>query len=229
VTDQPDPTRAMDDSGPRPAPPPPPTSPYAAPPVPPAGYPSAAPTQPPVGPYGAPPGYAAAYAPMAAPPMMYGTPHPAIASWGQRVGASLIDALYALPGVVMYLVGLGLAATNAPTTSRSGMVVTSGNPGLATAGFAVFGLGLVYLFVIGVYNTLILQGRTGQTWGKRRVGLRIVRQDNGQILTMGNNFLRYLCHYLDGAVYIGYLWPLWDPMRQTFADKLMKTVVVKER
>ena len=26
---------------------------------------------------------------------------------------------------------------------------------------------------------------------------------------------------------IGYLWPLWDPMRQTFADKLMKTVVIK--
>ena len=47
------------------------------------------------------------------------------------------------------------------------------------------------------------------------------------ILSVGQTFLRQLCHYLDGAVYIGYLWPLWDPMRQTFADKLMKTVVIK--
>jgi uncharacterized RDD family membrane protein YckC len=52
-------------------------------------------------------------------------------------------------------------------------------------------------------------------------------QETGVILSVGQTFLRQLCHYLDSAVYIGYLWPLWDPMRQTFADKLMKTVVIK--
>ncbi|MDQ1539752.1 MAG: hypothetical protein QOH29_478, partial [Actinomycetota bacterium] len=26
--------------------------------------------------------------------------------------------------------------------------------------------------------------------------------------------------------YLGYLWPLWDSKRQTFADKILKTVVV---
>jgi hypothetical protein len=27
---------------------------------------------------------------------------------------------------------------------------------------------------------------------------------------------------------VGYLWPLWDDKRQTFADQVMKTVVIEE-
>jgi hypothetical protein len=27
---------------------------------------------------------------------------------------------------------------------------------------------------------------------------------------------------------MGYLWPLWDDKRQTFADQVMKTVVIDE-
>ena len=44
-----------------------------------------------------------------------------------------------------------------------------------------------------------------------------------------NAFLRDLLHTLDGFAYVGYLWPLWDAKRQTFADKIMKTVVVDAR
>jgi uncharacterized RDD family membrane protein YckC len=32
---------------------------------------------------------------------------------------------------------------------------------------------------------------------------------------------------LDGFCYVGYLWPLWDDKRQTFADKILGTVVVE--
>jgi hypothetical protein len=27
---------------------------------------------------------------------------------------------------------------------------------------------------------------------------------------------------------VGYLWPLWDDKRQTFADQIMKTIVINE-
>jgi hypothetical protein len=30
------------------------------------------------------------------------------------------------------------------------------------------------------------------------------------------------------ACYVGWLWPIWDSKRQTFADKIMKTVVVRQ-
>jgi uncharacterized RDD family membrane protein YckC len=34
---------------------------------------------------------------------------------------------------------------------------------------------------------------------------------------------------LDGVLYLGYLWPLWDPRKQTFADKIVGSVVVRAR
>jgi hypothetical protein len=42
-------------------------------------------------------------------------------------------------------------------------------------------------------------------------------------------FGREIAHVLDGAVYIGYLWPLWDRLNQTFADKIVGSVVVRDR
>jgi uncharacterized RDD family membrane protein YckC len=44
----------------------------------------------------------------------------------------------------------------------------------------------------------------------------------------GNACIRDLVHLLDALTVAGYLWPLWDDRRQTFADKIMKTIVVTE-
>ena len=42
-------------------------------------------------------------------------------------------------------------------------------------------------------------------------------------------FVRQLAHILDGIpCYIGYLWPLWDAKRQTFADKVIGTYVIDQ-
>jgi hypothetical protein len=39
--------------------------------------------------------------------------------------------------------------------------------------------------------------------------------------------VRHVCHFVDGLFCgLGYLWPLWDDRRQTFADKIMSTVVI---
>jgi hypothetical protein len=53
--------------------------------------------------------------------------------------------------------------------------------------------------------------------------------DNGQPLGVGMCFVRELAHIIDSIpCYIGYLWPIWDPRRQTFADKLCSTVVTAD-
>ena len=40
-------------------------------------------------------------------------------------------------------------------------------------------------------------------------------------------FVRQLAHFVDSLVcYLGWLWPLWDRRNQTFADKIMNTVVI---
>ena len=137
--------------------------------------------------------------------------------------------VYQVPGIVLYAVGMGIAAPNAPTTTRAGTVINPGNPGMMGIGFLLVGIGVLYMMGMGIYNHIIKQGKTGQTFGKARRGLRLVHQDTGQLIGTGQTFVRQLAHMVDGIAYVGYLWPLWDPMRQTFADKIMKTVVVKER
>jgi uncharacterized RDD family membrane protein YckC len=94
---------------------------------------------------------------------------------------------------------------------------------LASAAFLVE-LGLV------IYSRYYLQGKTGQSWGKRVVHLRLVRMADGQPIGGGMAFVRDLAHTVDGLIcYIGYLMPLWDDRRQTVADKLLNTVVLDER
>jgi uncharacterized RDD family membrane protein YckC len=138
-----------------------------------------------------------------------------LANWLQRVGASLIDDL--IIGIPV-VIGLVLAGSSARTSSGG-------------AGLIVY---LLLLVAIGlmVYNRWVLQGRTGQSWGKQALGLKLLRMDNGQPIGGGMALLRDLAHFVDGLpcglLPIGYLWPLWDDRRQTFADKLLNTVVIAD-
>ena len=134
---------------------------------------------------------------------------PELASWGQRVGASLLDGLV-LFGVIFLaaLLGLLLRSVSVPL------------------GTLVIVLG--YLAALGVFVwQLVVQGRTGQTIGKRAVGLRLLREQDGQVIGAGLSVARYFVHLLDSYSIVGYLWPIWDDKKQTFADKILKTVVVR--
>jgi uncharacterized RDD family membrane protein YckC len=70
-----------------------------------------------------------------------------------------------------------------------------------------------------------LEGTTGQTPGKAMQGTRLVDQ-KGELLGSGQGIGRKFLHILDWICFIGFLWPLWDAKRQTFADKILDTYVV---
>ena len=65
------------------------------------------------------------------------------------------------------------------------------------------------------------------------LNIRLVRSDDGQPVGGAVALLRDLAHLLDALPCIlfpiGFLFPLWDTKRQTFADKIMNTVVVVRR
>ncbi len=181
--------------------------------------------QPPQQPYGGqPPPYGtpaqAGYGQPAPPPGGYVADQPGyymgrtLANWPQRVGAYLIDYLIAaIPAFVAVLLFSGTDPGESPS---------------AGAGVVAF---LLYLVSLGVwiYNRAIQQGRTGQSWGKQVLNLRLVRMADGQPMGGGMAFVRDLAHIIDALpCYIGYLFPLWDTRRQTFADKIMNTVVLSE-
>jgi len=93
------------------------------------------------------------------------------------------------------------------------------------------GLGfLVWLASIAwaIYNSY-LGGQTGQSYGKKIAGTRLISEATGAPIGGGLGIGRYFVHILDAIPCIppvGFLWPLWDSKRQTFADKILKTVVV---
>jgi uncharacterized RDD family membrane protein YckC len=129
------------------------------------------------------------------------------ASWGRRLGGYLLDVLIMLPFYVVIGIGAGLGSG---------------------AGNALRVIG--YLGAIGfvVWNQIIRQGRSGQSLGKEWVGIRLLRESDGQPIGPGMTFVRAIAHIIDAIpCYLGFLWPLWDKKRQTFADKICGTVVVR--
>ncbi len=134
-----------------------------------------------------------------------------LGSWLQRVGAYLIDFLVVgIPGLIGGY--LNVQATVNPGDSA----------GIVPAILVLVTLGLA------IWNIVIRQGSTGQSVGKQVLGLKLVRESDGQPVGAGMSFVRQICHFLDGlACYVGYLWPLWDQKRQTFADKIMSTLVIR--
>lgn len=143
------------------------------------------------------------------------------APWIQRVGAYLLDSLVMLPYVVVLMVAP--VALSEPGFDRYGNPTVS----LTPAGLGLMAVtGLVGSLLWG-WNRWYHAGRTGQSWGKKVVGLTL--QDDRSGLPIGGwvAFARDVAHYVDGFLYLGYLWPLWDVKRQTFSDKIVKSVVVR--
>jgi uncharacterized RDD family membrane protein YckC len=133
------------------------------------------------------------------------------ASWLKRVGAYLIDSL--LVAVAYFPAWIGLIISS-----------SGGNDALATSLVVV---GVLLSLAVFVWNTCLRAGRTGYSIGKGALGIKLVGDSSREPIGPGMAFLRYVCHVVDALpLYLGYLWPLWDAKRQTFSDKIMRTVVL---
>ncbi|MGH3350375.1 MAG: RDD family protein [Nocardioides sp.] len=180
------------------------------------------------------PGYGAAPAGYGAAPSAYGATPP-YASWGARVGAAIIDGLLGAVSMIPFYVGYGLfiggaAAGSSEYDAETGMY-TTGEPNgalMAIGGILAF-VGFFVLLAFLFWNYGLKQGKTGYTIGKGVLGIKVVKEADGQVLGTWFSIGRFFVHYLDQlACYIGYLWPLWDEKRQTFADKILSTIVIAE-
>lgn len=90
---------------------------------------------------------------------------------------------------------------------------------------------LLQLLAFGwtLYNAY-LAGQQGQSYGKKQVGISLVRVSDGQFIGGGMGIVRSFAHIIDAVIcYIGFLFPMWDPKKQTLADKIMGTVVIEKQ
>ncbi len=175
-----------------------------------------------------PPGYGGPPRPgVFQPPPVVPTLHrTAYCPWGRRVLGSVIDFAPSILGAILYFVGYLITTIRLSTGAFDGGDVPT--PTDFFSPLTIVGLVLILAALPwNLYNRWIVGGKTGQSLGKRVTGSRLLSEQTGAPVGAGMAFLRDLVHALDGAAYyVGYLWPLWDEKRQTFADKLMQTVVL---
>ena len=63
---------------------------------------------------------------------------------------------------------------------------------------------------------------------RRKLGIYIVDENSGSFIGTPRGFLRLVFSFISGSFfYLGFLWMLWDPKKQTWHDKIAKSVVVK--
>ncbi len=82
-------------------------------------------------------------------------------------------------------------------------------------------------FLVGLGYSVWMLATYGQTVGMIVLKIKITKE-NGSKITYQDALLRYFASMLSAvALFIGYLWILWDPKKQTWHDHIAKTVVVK--
>jgi uncharacterized RDD family membrane protein YckC len=70
-------------------------------------------------------------------------------------------------------------------------------------------------------------GTLGYTPGRRLLRIRPITETGGVRIGVGRGVLHEVAHLLDAVLLgLGYLWPVWDERAQTFADKLVRSVVI---
>lgn len=134
------------------------------------------------------------------------------ASWGSRVGASLIDGLIsAVPLVVGYIIFFAS--------------INSDGNGVGVV-FAL--LGWLGSLAISIWNVGYKQGTTGSSIGKGVLGIKVIGVNTRAPIGFGKGVLRFLLHGIfNNACFLNVLWPLWDQHKQTWTDKVLETYVVR--
>lgn len=88
------------------------------------------------------------------------------------------------------------------------------------------GTGLYVLASI-IYFTVLIGGARGQTVGQMAMGIRVIDFNTGGSIGYGRAFIRWLVAIISFlALFIGYLWMLWDKEKQCWHDKAANDVVV---
>lgn len=155
-----------------------------------------------------------------------------VATFGPRALAYIVDGLVSAIGIVPMLIGVGLIVGGAASSTTidpytNTLEHTGGGGGLIAIGTVLVVVGGLLGFAIWLWNRVFRMGRTGQSIGKKMVGLKLVNAATGQPIGAGTSFLRELAHgIINQVVYLSFLWMLWDQNRQTLADLIVKSTVI---
>ena len=144
------------------------------------------------------------------------TRHPSgelYAGWWQRAGAEILDGVF-----VTLPLGIFVALLDVPPRLGS----------------------LIVFVAVFAYNWVLDSEPNGRTWGKRILGIRVVSDETGALITRSQGAARagvvaalsLASNFILGLgilSILNVLWPLWDQKRQTWHDKAAGSIVVRAR
>jgi uncharacterized RDD family membrane protein YckC len=133
---------------------------------------------------------------------------------GRRILATIVDGLIfgGLYAVMVLLFG---------SISSVGFADWNGSmPALPT---------LLYGVIIVLYY-ILLEGYLGQTVGKMLLGIKVVREDNGEVPGLGGATIRTLLRIVDGisSYLVAFITVLISGKNQRFGDMAAHTLVVRK-
>lgn len=86
---------------------------------------------------------------------------------------------------------------------------------------------LISIILAVAYYMIFLVNYDGATPGKRVMAIKITKE-SGEKLTYPVVFIRYLGMFISSISFgLGFLWILWDKKKQSWHDKIAKTIVVE--
>ena len=132
---------------------------------------------------------------------------------GRRVLAIIVDSI--VLGLIFGVMSIFFGKTSASGGSVSASV--NGIPALVT-------------FVVFLLYFAVLEGYLGQTVGKMLLGIKVVREDNGEVPGVGPAIIRTLLRIVDGLFFylVGFIAVLASAKRQRLGDMAAHTLVVRK-
>ena len=151
-----------------------------------------------------------------APPVILGR----YAGFFSRAAAYVVDRLivFAIVFVIMLVVNyfISLFRIDQWLAARVGSTTNQ----IITLLLSSIGITLVVSFFYDISFWML----SGQTPGKRFLGVRVMRAD-GERLKLRNAIWRQIGYYISTILYLGFIWILFDNKRQGFHDKIAGTIV----
>jgi uncharacterized RDD family membrane protein YckC len=205
----------------------------------PGQYPPQQPGQyPPQGaPYGQPQApYGQPQAPYGQPQTGYGQPQadygqlvPQYAGVGLRIVAAIIDSF--IIGAVYVVIGIIIAIFTAILGGAAG---ATNSDGAASAAAGIIGIIALLLWLVAVAVSIAyfpyMEATQGATFGKKALGLRVVRED-GSPIGWSEAIIRFVLRIVDSFFFylVGLICVLVTERQQRVGDLVAKTIVIKTK
>ena len=132
---------------------------------------------------------------------------------GRRVLSTIVD------GIVLSIAFVVLSMLFGSASAEGGQV-----------GASLSGLAALVFFILSVAYFIILEGYLGQTLGKMLLGIKVVKEDTGEVPGLGAATIRTFMRIIDGLFFylVAFIAVLASQKNQRLGDMLAHTLVVRK-